>query len=168
MSEKIIFIFLVPICLLVSCQLQSESTELKFFPIKDLNGIVTQSGIVLDDSVSGDGNSSIKIEASKPIVINLYEVNDVRVDDTQLTYQAKLKSENLKGQAFLEMWCVFKDKGEYFSRGFDSIITGTSDWKDLKTIFNLRKNEMPDAIKLNVVVDGTGTVWIDDIHLTKL
>jgi len=27
---------------------------------------------------------------------------------------------------------------------------------------------MPDQIKLNVVVNGVGTVWIDDIHLSKL
>ena len=168
MPKQIIYIFLISICLLLSCQVQTESTELKFFPIKDLNGIVAQSGIVLDDSVSADSNSSIKIDASKPVVINLFNVIDVRVEDTQLIYKAKVKSENLKGQAYLEMWCVFKDKGEYFSRGFDSIITGTTDWKDLKTVFNLRKNEMPDVIKLNVVVDGIGTLWIDDIHLTKL
>lgn len=168
MPKQIIYSLFIPICFLVSCQGQIESTELKFFPIKDLNGIVTQAGIVLDDSVSADANSSIKIEATKPVVINLFNVNDVRVDDTQLIYQAKVKSENLKGQAYLEMWCVFKNKGEYFSRGFDSIITGTTDWKDLRTVFNLRKNEMPDAIKLNVVVDGIGTVWVDDIHLTKL
>jgi len=31
-----------------------------------------------------------------------------------------------------------------------------------------KKREMPDQIKLNIMVNGVGTVWIDDIHLSKL
>jgi hypothetical protein len=134
----------------------------------DLNGIIAQSGIQFDKAVSSDGNGSIKIEASGPIVIPLYNIDDVRVDDAQIIYEAKVKSESLNGQTYLEMWCVSKDKGEYYSRGFDSAIAGTTGWQTIKTVFLLRKNEMPDQIKLNVVVNGVGTVWIDDIHLSKL
>ena len=152
----------------LSCGIQTKSTELKHFPIDKLNGTVAQSGIQIDKAVSSDDNGSIKIEASGPIVIPLYNIDDVRIDDTQLIYEAKIKSENINGQAYLEMWCVFKDKGEFFSRGFDSAVAGTSDWKTIKTVFFLKKNEMPDQIKLNVVVNGVGIVWIDDIRLSKI
>ncbi len=152
----------------LSCGIQTKSTEFKHFPIDNLNGTVAQSGIQIDKAVSSDGNGSIKIEASGPIVIPLYNIDDVRVDDAQIIYEAKVKSESLNGQALLEMWCVFKDKGEFFSRGFDSVISGTSDWKTIKTVFNLRKGEMPEQIKLNIMVNGVGSVWIDDIHLSKL
>ena len=57
---------------------------------------------------------------------------------------------------------------EFFSRGFDSVISGTSDWKTIRTVFELRTGEVPDQIKLNVVVNGVGTIWIDDIHLSKI
>jgi len=152
----------------ISCSIQTKSSELKHFPIDDLNGIVAQSEIQLDKIISSDGKGSIKIEAAGPVVIPLFSISDVHVDDTQLIYEAKIKSESLSGQAYLEMWCVFKDKGEFFSRGFDSAIAGTTDWKTIKTVFLLKKNEMPDQIKLNVVVNGVGTVWIDDIRLSKL
>ena len=152
----------------LSCGIQTKSTELKHFPIDNLNETVAQSGIQFDKAVSSDGNGSIKIEASGPIVISLYNIDDVRIDDTQLIYEAKIKSENINGQAYLEMWCVFKDKGEFFSRGFDSAVTGTSDWKTIKTVFFLKKNEMPDQIKLNVVINGVGIVWRDDIRLSKI
>lgn len=154
--------------LVVSCNMQNKSTELKYFPIDDLNSIITSSGIQLDKSISSDGNGSIKIETTKPTTVILYDINDVRIEDTQLIYEAKIKSENLSGQAYLEMWCVFKDKGEFFSQGFDTAIAGTTDWKAVSTFFFLKKNEMPDQIRLNVVVNGVGTVWIDDIHLSKL
>lgn len=152
----------------ISCSIQTKPTELKHLSIDNLNGSVAQSGIQFDKAASSDGNGSIKIEASGPIVIPLYNIDDVRVDDAQIIYEAKVKSESLNGQALLEMWCVFKDKGEFFSRGFDSVISGTSDWKTIKTVFNLRKGEMPEQIKLNIIVNGAGNVWVDDIHLSKL
>lgn len=168
MHKYLVIASLLLLFLFMSCSIQTKSTELKHLPIDDLNGIITQSGVQLDKRISSDGNGSIKIEAAGPIVVPLYIVYDVRVDDTQIIYEAKVKSEGLNGQAYLEMWCVFKDKGEFFSRGFDSVISGTSDWKTLKTVFLLRQNEVPDQIVLNVVVNGVGTIWIDDIRLSKI
>jgi len=156
------------IILFISCNVQTEKSELKYFPLNDLNGIITQSGIEVDKNVSDDGNGSIRIVTDKPIVIQLYNIDDIKVDDTQIVYEANIKSEDVKGQAYLEMWCVFKDKGEFFSRGFDSVISGTNDWKTIRTVFNLKKSERPDQIKLNVVINGVGTIWIDDIHLSKI
>ena len=164
---SVISILVLPF-LFISCSIQTKPTELRHFPIDDLKGMVAQSGVQLDKTVSSDGNGSIKIVAAGPVVIPLYNIDDIRVEATQLIYEARIKSESLNGQAYLEMWCVFKKKGEYYSRGFDSAIAGTTEWKTIKTIFLLRKNEMPDQIKLNVVVNGVGTVWIDDIHLSKL
>jgi len=164
------FIISLPLLIIqfISCNVQPEKSELKYFPLNDLNGIVTQSGIQLDKNISDDGNGSIKITADKPLIIQLYSVDDVKVDDTQVVYEANIKSEGLSGQAYLEMWCVFNDKGEYFSRGFDSVISGNEDWKTIRTVFNIEKGEIPDQIKLNVVVNGVGTIWIDDIHLSKI
>jgi len=154
--------------LYTSCSPQTSKKELKHFPVDNLNGIITQSGIQLDESITSDGNGSIKIETTGPIVVPLYIVYDVRVDDTQIIYEAKVKSEGLNGQAYLEMWSVFKDKGEFFSRGFNSVISGTTDWKTVRTVFNLKKGEIPDQINLNVVINGIGTVWIDNISLSKI
>lgn len=164
------FILFIPVLLLLflSCGIQTKRTELKHFPIDNLNGLIAQSGVQLDKSVSSDGNGSIKIEAVGPASFPFYVVDDINVEEAQIIYEARIKSESLNGQAFLEMWCVFKDKGDFFSRGFDSVISGTTDWKTIKTVFNLRKGEMPDQIKLNIIINGVGTVWIDDIHLSKL
>jgi len=163
-SNKILLVLLF---LFVSCSFQNKSTELKHLPVDDLSGIITQSGIQLDKTISSDGKGSISVETSKPGAIQLYNINDIRIEDAHVVYKAKIKSENLSGQAYLEMWCVFKDQGEFFSRGFDSVISGTTDWKTIRTVFFLKKNEMPDQIRLNVVVNGVGKVWIDDIHLLK-
>jgi len=74
---------------------------------------------------------------------------------------------NVTGRAYLEMWCVLPGQGEFFSRGLQSPVTGTVDWSSIETPFLLKKGQKPELIKLNVVIDGTGTVWVDDIDLVK-
>jgi hypothetical protein len=73
----------------------------------------------------------------------------------------------VEGRVFLEMWCHFLGKGEFFSRGLQSPLTGTTNWITEETSFLLRKGENPDTVRLNLVIDGKGTAWIDDIRLLK-
>ena len=68
--------------------------------------------------------------------------------------------------AYLEMLAV-SPEGEFFSRGLDSALTGTTDWTAESISFDLREGQNPTNVKMNLVVDGTGTVWIDDAKLLK-
>ncbi|MCJ7553422.1 MAG: hypothetical protein MUO34_06000, partial [Ignavibacteriaceae bacterium] len=133
----------------------------------NLEGIVAKAGVEIDDEIFSDGNGSLKIVSDAPTVIQLYETGDLDVENATLIYSAKVKTENVQGQVYLEMWCAFEGKGEYFSRGLDKAIAGKSDWKTLETNFFLNSGENPDNVRLNFVVAGTGTVWIDDIRLVK-
>lgn len=106
-------------------------------------------------------------DCHKPQVIRLFELADPGVDHCVVIYRAKIKSEALDGQAYLEMWCRFAGKGEFFSRGLMHPISGSNDWASHETPFFLKKGEKPDLIKLNLVVKGTGKVWIKDVELLK-
>jgi hypothetical protein len=83
----------------------------------------------------------------------------------KLVYKAKVKSD-LEGTAFLEMW-VHVGGGQYFSRGMDNVVKQKSDWKIIQTPFLFQKGQKPDKVTLNVVINGKGTVWVDDIVLSK-
>lgn len=122
--------------------------------------------IELDSRTKVEGDGSIKVSTKWPTTINLREVKDLDIDNTTLVYQAKVKSEGLKGTAYLEMWC-FVGGGQYFSRGMDSAVTGSMDWETLSTPFLLQAGQKADRVILNVVINGHGTIWIDDIQLTK-
>lgn len=106
-------------------------------------------------------------DCKKAQTIRLFEVENPDVEQCMVTYRAKLKTENLTGQAYLEMWCRFSGKGEFFSRGLAHAVTGSNDWASYETPFFLKKGEKPDLIKLNVVVKGTGKVWVKDVELLK-
>ena len=141
--------------------------ELKKFPIDSLEGIITQSGVQFDKELSSDGNGSLKITATEPTAVRLFELGDIDVENARLIYQAKVRTEGVEGQVYLEMWCHFPGKGEFFSRGLQTPLMGTTNWTTEETPFFLKKGENPDNVKLNLVINGKGTAWIDDIRVLK-
>lgn len=152
----------------VSCSKPPQQvSELKRFSIESLEGVIAQSGLQFDKEISSDGNGSLRITATEPTVVRLFELGDIDVEDARLIYQAKVRTEGVEGQVYLEMWCRFPGKGEFFSRGLETPLTGTTNWTSEETPFFLKKGENPDNVKLNLVINGKGTAWIDDIRLLK-
>jgi hypothetical protein len=142
-----------------------QITELKTYPADNLTGVINQSQVTVDTVNKFEGTGSLKIETEKPAVIKLYETGDLEAENCRIAYQARMKSSGLQGEAYLEMWCHFSGKGEFFSRGLNAKISGDTGWSSYQTVFTLSEKENPDNIKLNLVVNGSGTVWIDDIKL---
>jgi hypothetical protein len=168
MRNVVVCMCVVLIFILAGCSKPiKEVVELKQFPIDSLEGIITQSGVQLDKEVSSDGNGSLKIIATGPTSVRLFELGDVDVENARLIYQAKVRTEGVEGQVYLEMWCHFPGKGEFFSRGLQTPLTGTTNWTTEETPFFLKKGENPDNVKLNLVINGKGTAWIDDVRVLK-
>jgi hypothetical protein len=149
------------------CSKPAQVAEIQQFPVDSLDGIITRTGVIIDKENSSDGRGSLRITASEPLVVRLFETGDIDVENVRLIYQAKVRTWGLSGKAYLEMWCHFTGKGEYFSRGLENPLTGTVNWTTEEISFFLKKGDNPDNVKLNLVIDGKGTVWIDDIHLLK-
>ncbi len=153
---------------LVGCASQvDEALEIKHYPLDNATGLIVGTGVEVDKAISSDGNGSLRITATEPMTVRLFETGDLDVEDGRLIYRARLRTEAVQGQVFLEMWCAFPGKGEFFSRALQAPLTGTNEWSTQETPFFLKKGENPDNIKLNLVITGPGTVWIDDIRLVK-
>ncbi len=160
--------FVVLLLLVFGCTSpQEEVIELVRFPADTLDGVISKSEVELDKTVSSDGQGALKIVANGPVTVSLFETGDLDVEKARLVYKARLRTENLQGQAYLEMLCSFPGKGEFFSRALQSPASGTMDWFTQETPFFLQAGENPDNVKLNLVITGKGTVWIDDMHLVK-
>jgi hypothetical protein len=158
--------------ILVGCARQKqEVVELKAYSLDIPEGIIAQSddltNLQIDPQVTADGNGSLKIAVSESVTVRLFEVGDVDIENARLIYRAKLRTENVEGKVYLEMICHFPGKGDFYSRGFLEALAGTNDWITVETPFFLKKGENPDNVKLNLVIDGSGTTWIDDIRLLK-
>jgi len=152
----------------LGCSPGSPSEEvLVAMPLDSVDEIITKSGVTADPAVTTDGGGSIRVDASGPTTVRIAEVEGLTVDGARLVYRARLRSEGLEGKAYLEMWCAFPGQGEFFSRGLQSPLSGTSDWTSQETPFFLQKGQTPSRVKLNLVVDGAGTVWLDQVELAK-
>jgi hypothetical protein len=121
--------------------------------------------IQADSQVKTEGKGSIKIATQWPTTICLGEVTGLNIENAKLVYRAKVKSD-LQGSAYLEMW-VQVGSGQYFSRGMNDMVGEKTDWKIIQTPFLFKKGQRPEKITLNLVINGRGTVWIDDIVLSR-
>ena len=107
------------------------------------------------------------VDSKDTQTIRLFEVQEPQVEQCLITYRAKLKTDGLAGRAFLEMWCRLPGRGEFFSKGLNQVAQGTTDWASYEIPFYLKKGQRPDLIKLNLVVEGRGKVWLRDVELLK-
>jgi len=137
--------------------------DLKKLSLDDASAIGTT--IQTDTQVKAEGKGSIRITTQWPTTICLGEVKGLDIEGAKLVYKAKVKSD-LEGTAFLEMW-AHVGGGQYFSRGMNDVAKQKTDWKIIQTPFLFEKGQKPDKVTLNVVINGKGTVWIDDIVLSK-
>lgn len=161
------FIWLLMIVASACSPKPAEPTEIKAYCIDTLEGIIRRSGTEIDKDITSDGKGSLRITASRPTTIRLYETGNIDIENARLVYRAKIRTQDVEGQVYLEMLCAFPGKGEFFSRAIQSALSGTHDWSSQETPFFLKKGENPANVKLNLVINGQGTVWIDDIRLLK-
>lgn len=114
-------------------------------------------------TVSGD---QWFLDSQQAQVVRLFEVEEVDVEPGVLLYEADLMTEGLDGRVYLEMWCRFPGRGEFFSRGLRQLLTGTTGWVSAHTPFVLKEGEVPDLIRLNLAVEGTGRVRVRNVRLS--
>ena len=155
--------------LLVACGPPPGPPEtVRAFPVRSMDGVLTRSGVVFDADQSSDGNGSLRLDGPGWGSVRLFETGDLDAEHARLIYSAKIRTEGLEGRAYLEMWCRFPGQGEFFSRALDMPVSGTTEWVSQQTPFLLQSGQNPDNVKLNLVVEGEGTVWIDDIRLERV
>jgi serine/threonine protein kinase len=118
------------------------------------------------DDITAD-QGGWRITAKEGRTVRLFEIANPGIEECMVVFEARLKTQRVRDKAYLEMWCRFPDKGEFFSKDIANPTGGTTDWVSCQTVFWLKKGERPDLIKLNVVIEGGGTLWIKDIKLRK-
>ena len=141
----------------------ANAQELKKLNLDEASAIGTT--IQTDTQVKAEGKGSIKITTRWPTTICLGEVAGLDIENAKLVYKAKVKSD-LDGTAFWEMW-AHVGGGQYFSRGMNDVVSQKTDWKVIQTPFLFQKGQKPDRVTLNLIINGKGTVWIDDVVLSK-
>jgi hypothetical protein len=123
--------------------------------------------IEADNQVKVEGTSSLKITTQWPTTVCLGEVSEPDIENAQLVYSARVKTElEGSGTAYLELW-AHVGGGQFFSKGMNDAVSQKTNWKTIQTPFIFQKGQKPDKVTLNIVINGKGTVWVDDVVLSK-
>ncbi len=140
-----------------------DSLVLQRFGLDDTASLALK--IASDTVQKVEGKASLKITAGRPTTVGIGEVDGLDVEAAKLVFSARVKTE-LEGEAYLEMW-VQVGGGNYFSKGLNNAAKGKGDWKTIQTPFFLQKGQRAQKAVLNLVINGKGTVWIDDAVLAR-
>jgi hypothetical protein len=139
--------------------------EVAHFPLGD-GTIPSGADAAFDADVSQDGGGSLRVRSVRGGRLRLYKLDDLGLVQGDVAYTGFLRSRGLSGRAVLEMWCRPAEGEAAFVRGYGSAVGGDSEWTAQEVRFSnpaLCRN--PVSIELNVLIEGTGTVWIDDLRL---
>jgi len=136
-------------------------------PITEPGDIISESGVLIDE---GNGNA-LRIDAKEKTEIELFDIDGKDYGNTKLVYRADMRSQDLtaiegsKGIAYLQMTVLFPGGEELIARGPRVPISGTTDWRPGETVLYVDKGAAPESVKLGVIVDGAGKIWIEDVKL---
>lgn len=131
-------------------------------PIVDWDRTPPLSGTVV--------NNTVRIESpSGGGTFPLAVIDHPPVDGAGYAIWGKIRYTGVQGAGYLEMWSVFP-RGRYFSRTMDTEgpvarITGNSGWRTFEIPFRLQDGVPPSRLEVNLILPGTGTVWIDSLQL---
>ncbi len=86
----------------------------------------------------------------------------------------EVRYDGVEGQGYLEMWSMFPDGGQFFSRtlapgGPLAALHGDSKWRRFQLPFLINgTNQLPSRLEINLVLPGPGTVWLGPMQLERL
>jgi hypothetical protein len=126
----------------------------------------TADHVITQDAVSREAGVW-RIDSKEARIVRLFEIAGREIELAMLTYSAQLRTQDVRGGVYLEMWCRISGRGEFFSRDVAHKVTGTNDWASYETQFHLKRGQAVELLKLNLVIEGPGTVWVRDVQLFR-
>lgn len=144
-----------------------SNEEVIEFPITGVQDIISSSSAAIDP----ESGNALVVSSNEKTEVRLFEIDGKDLGSTRLVYNARVRTEDLtatddtRGIAYLQMNVLFPDGEELIARGPRVPLSGTTDWRSAETLLYVDEGMTPQRVKLNLVVDGAGKVWIEDVRL---
>ena len=130
------------------------------------------------DAPPGMGGKLLKVgnPDDKPLLVNVRAITKPPITASVYQLRGEVRYEDVSGNGYLEMWSLFPDGGQYFSRTLGEVpgdpmarLTGTSDWRPFVLPFNATgASAPPRGLAINVVLPGRGTVYLTNLQLFQI
>jgi hypothetical protein len=166
MNWKIIGILVIAALAFVSCNKKKPGPpkEVDYFTCSSIDRVVAKELVAVDKGVTSDGDGSISIKTKEPVTVRFFE-GKLPGENSEYTYRVKIKTLGMLGDAYLTMDINYPGGGsQTVQLKPEFYLSDDNDWTPM-SISIAAPNQKPSSVVLNVVVNGEGTVWVDDLHL---
>jgi hypothetical protein len=143
----------------------AKPSDIEAFSCDSMDKVVAGDQVSFDKDFSADGKGSLKITVEQPATVPLFEVPAPGAENAKYVFKAQVNMKDLLGDASLQMKIQFKSGGEVNAY---QTTKGTGAWTPMETFGIVQKGQKPDTVKLYLLVNGTGTCWVDDVHLVQV
>lgn len=114
-------------------------------------------------------------EQSPSPVMHLITIENPPITRQNFALNGWIQHKGVEGTAYLEMWTVFADGSNYFSRTLGTTgpmrsLNGDSGWREIALPFQLSddpKAPKPNKLIVNAVLPGAGETLLSDLTLTE-
>ncbi len=141
-------------------------------PVSSLSELRAEvrEAVGLDLTTSFDGGGSLHIETLGDSSFLLYALEGdaltaAKLENVQLSYQARLRTDGLEGEARIELGVRIAGGATYRAVPDMPALRGSTDWVMQEANFWTGPGERPDGIFLMLDVKGAGHVWVDRLKV---
>lgn len=120
---------------------------------------------------------ALAVESRSPdgLTCTLLKIEDPGVFETTYALVGLVRTRDVEGEGYLEMWSHFPGRGPFFSRGLESggpagHLGDSEDWRTFVLPFRVvdrPETDRPTRLVLNVVLPGRGEVLLGPVRLVE-
>ncbi len=140
--------------------------EVETFSCDTLDNLLTPQAVVVDKQGAAEGGGALKMVAEQPATIPLYDMK-FPGEGAKFTLRYKMKVKDFLGDAYGQMDVNFASGGKQEVKNYQTALGATSDWLDRELVYTVQKGQKVNSITFSAVLGGSGTVWVDDVHLIR-
>lgn len=151
----------------VGCKEKVEPPkEIDAFNCDTTDRFLSPEAASLDTSGTAEGTGCFKFVVAEPATHPLFEVK-FPGEGAKFTFQFKMRVSDFLGDAYGLMAVHYASGGKQEIKNYDRALGATSDWVPMELSWTVQKGQKVDSLILSAALNGTGTVWVDDVHLIK-
>jgi hypothetical protein len=140
--------------------------ELVSFTADTLDLVLMADYVYSDEEIFAEGSGAIRLTTEMPMSVDIYAVDYPEVENRLLVYKAKIRSQELVGDASLAMKVTLTTGTAFDARQEPSTaVGGTTDWTECEASLLIPAGSEVKSVVLGFSVDGFGTAWIDDLRV---
>jgi len=161
------------LALLCSAVLAQETVREISWTELDRDGDLKGGEIIPADDQAPFERLRIANRNPQPLTINILTIENPDVRGPAYAILGQVRTTDVEGRGYLEMWNHFPSGGAFFSRtlgdsGPMECLTGTSNWRDFTLPFLIGDKPMePERLVINVVLPSRGTVDLGPLRLVQ-